>query len=289
LAVISQGNIQKINQLSRKSIKKEDWDKSFKKSLPWSGFKEEVEQRLESLNVVRFPVKKISGEFHKETIYGHDEGEYFTKRVSIYNLSSSTVENIQNKDKDNKNLYEQLVKFIDSENFKNKKPFILKQKKGKLGQVVKKVKVVDKKSNIRNIEGRGIITPSNMVRVDIYSKVNKGNTQYYGVPQYSYDIARGIESKEITGSSAKREYVDDSYNFCFSLYKNDIIYMDDGIIKSHYYFVSYHRRNKQVNLTSLDKSKINNKIEIAKGILNLKKFEKHQIDYFGNIYQVNEA
>ncbi|MCE3036833.1 type II CRISPR RNA-guided endonuclease Cas9 [Helicobacter sp. faydin-H20] len=73
---------------------------------------------------------------------------------------------------------------------------------------------------IREING-GIVKNANMIRVDIFRKKNKkGREEYYAVPIYTYDVAIG---KLPNKSAYSWIEMNEDYEFCFSLFKNDCV------------------------------------------------------------------
>lgn len=80
---------------------------------------------------------------------------------------------------------------------------------------------------IREIN-QGIVDNGAMVRVDIFKSKDKG--KFYAVPIYTYDFAVGkLPNKAIVtgkqGNGVIKDWLemDESYEFCFSLFKNDCI------------------------------------------------------------------
>lgn len=80
---------------------------------------------------------------------------------------------------------------------------------------------------IRQIKN-GIVDNGEMVRVDIFK--SKGAGKFYAVPIYTYDFAVGklpnkaiVQGKEKSGVIKDWIEMDENYEFCFSLFKNDCI------------------------------------------------------------------
>lgn len=159
---------------------------------------------------------------------------------------------------------------------------------------------------IRQI-GTKIVSNGTMVRVDIF-KDQKG--KFYGVPIYTMDFALGIlPNKAVVNTSTEYkkknkdikdwvEMVDSEYEFCFSLFKDDLILIQKKEMQEAElcYFVSFNTSTASICVT-----KHNNKFEdlsenekllysnatpeevVGKGIgiQNLKVFEKYQISSLG--------
>lgn len=150
--------------------------------------------------------------------------------------------------------------------------------------------------------GTKYVENDTIVRVDIFKKQNK----FYAIPIYAMDFALGILPNKIviTGKDKNNnpkqwQTIDESYEFCFSLYKNDLImlqkknmqepefaYYNDFGISTSSICVEKHD-NKFENLTSNQKLLFSNakegsvKVE-SLGIQNLKIFEKYIITPLGD-------
>lgn len=80
---------------------------------------------------------------------------------------------------------------------------------------------------IREING-GIVDNGEMVRTDVFRSKDKG--KYYSVPIYTYDFAIGrLPNKAIVSGKDKAGVIkdwiemDENYEFCFSLFKDDLV------------------------------------------------------------------
>ncbi len=159
---------------------------------------------------------------------------------------------------------------------------------------------------IRQI-GTKIVKNGAMVRVDIF-KDKKG--KFYGVPIYTMDFALGIlPNKAVVQGKNKEDGVikdwiemDSNYDFCFSLFKDDLILVQKKEMERAElcYFVSFGSANAQINV-----EKHNNKFEGLSenekilysnatqkevagksiGIQNLKTFEKYQVSPLGEAHK----
>lgn len=152
--------------------------------------------------------------------------------------------------------------------------------------------------------GTKIVSNGIMVRVDIF-KDKKG--KFYGVPIYTMDFALGILPNKAVAIGKDKEGVikdwiemDSNYNFCFSLFKDDLILVQKKEMERAElcYFVSFGSANAQINV-----EKHNNKFEGLSenekilysnatqkevagksiGIQNLKTFEKYQVSPLGEV------
>ncbi|WP_295699566.1 type II CRISPR RNA-guided endonuclease Cas9 [uncultured Helicobacter sp.] len=161
---------------------------------------------------------------------------------------------------------------------------------------------------IRRI-GTKIVKNGNMVRVDIFK--HKQNGKFYGVPIYTMDFALGIlPNKAVVSGKDKEEVIkdwlemDNSYEFCFSLFKDDLILVQKKDMEKAElcYFVSFDSALAQIQV-----EKHNNKLEglsdnekllytnatkekvVGKsiGIQNLKIFEKYQVSSLGEVQKAD--
>ena len=80
---------------------------------------------------------------------------------------------------------------------------------------------------VREING-GIVDNGEMVRVDVFRSKDKG--KFYAVPIYTFDFATGrlpnkaiVQGKDKDGMIKDWLEMDENYEFCFSLFKNDAV------------------------------------------------------------------
>ena len=155
---------------------------------------------------------------------------------------------------------------------------------------------------IRKI-GTKIVENKNMVRVDIF-KDKKG--KFYGVPIYTMDFALGIlPNKAVVSGKDKKtreikdwKEMDEKYEFCFSLFKDDLIKIQKKDMKEpkFCYYKNFNVSNASICIAKHD-NKFENRDEDEKilystatykeveasgiGIQNLKILEKWQVSPLG--------
>lgn len=161
---------------------------------------------------------------------------------------------------------------------------------------------------IREIN-HGIVDNGAMIRVDIFKSKDKG--KFYAVPVYTYDFAIGklpnkaiVSGKQSNGVIKDWLEMDENYEFCFSLFKNDCIRiqtkeMQDSVLAiykttssstasinlehhSKYVFAS---PNEEKLFTDVDKE---NKRAMSKtncGIQGLKVFQKVKLSPLGEVLE----
>ncbi|WP_291953130.1 type II CRISPR RNA-guided endonuclease Cas9, partial [Campylobacter sp.] len=159
-----------------------------------------------------------------------------------------------------------------------------------------------KYGKIRKI-GTKYVKNEDMIRVDIFK--HKESQKFYGVPIYTMDFALGVlpnkavvQGKEKSGIIKEWIEMNENYEFCFSLFKDDLILVQKKeMSKAEFaYFVSF-----SVSTSTIELRKHDNKFEnltpnqkllftTAKeedvsikslGIQNLKIFEKYIVSPLG--------
>ena len=141
-----------------------------------------------------------------------------------------------------------------------------------------------------------------MVRVDIFRHRVSG--KFYGVPIYTMDFALGIlPNKAVVGGKDKsgviKEWLemDANYEFCFSLFKDDLILVQKKEMSKAElcYFSGFDTSGGQIKVEkhnnlftnlSYDEALLFNEIEKQQGrtgIQNLKTFEKWQVSPLGEV------
>ena len=160
-------------------------------------------------------------------------------------------------------------------------------KSGKLGPVVKSIKIIAPKMPINDgIDmNEGIVQKEGIVRIDIYEKDNK----YYAVPVYRYQIAKGIIPKKAAVASKKEEdwtIMNETYNFKFSIFKNDLIEIRYKNKKGYFgYFDGFDRSTASLTIEEHDNSNRNRGIGIKTNVI---VFNKYFVDVLGKYYLSNK-
>lgn len=292
--------------------------KDHKMVRPWKEFKEELEARM-SVNpsydlkngdfhnyddidvdrinpifVSRMPNRKVSGKAHKETVYSireKDGKSLVTVKKPLQDISKSEIEMLVTHPEcrqlyeSDKEVYDKVYERMKKFNYKGEKAFskdyVLRKKcKNGVGPIVKSIKVPSIMNAGVKVQN-GIAENGNMVRVDVFKKEGK----FYLVPIYVAHMVEKIPNKAIKANKPESEWIemDDSYEFIFSLYSDDLIKIKkSGQEEIICYYISTHRGTGAINALLHDGSK---KIE-GVGVQNLEKFEKYEIDVLGNYHQV---
>jgi CRISPR-associated endonuclease Csn1 len=267
----------------------------------------ELEQ-VKPVFVSRMPNRKVSGAAHKETIKGIGDNNTQIKKVPLTSLKldkNGEIDGYYNPN-DDRLLYNALKERLSEYGGKADKafeqPFYKPKSNGTHGHLVKKVKIVEKSTlNVLVHDKTGSADNGGMIRVDVFYIAGEG---YYLVPIYVADVVKGVLPNRaiVAGKSYEewKEMSDD--NFIFSLYSNDLIYIEHkkGLtfskvndksklppkieMKSEYvYYKGTGISTNSITIINHDKSYTIPSL----GVKTLLKFEKWQVDVMGNISKVN--
>ena len=306
---------------------------------PWPRFRDELEARLshdpqkyaEEMKLPKYisgeleakPVfvsrmvdRHIAGAAHEDTVRstkGAPEGFSVQKvPLSSLKLKDGEIEGYFNKEDDIKlynALKERLIAFGGDAKKAFAEPFYRTSKTGERGHEVKKVKIMDKTTGTVKVRGDrgnenalGAAKNDSMLRLDIYYVDGEG---YYGVPIYVADTKKkSLPNKAVTlGKPISLWKEMDSNNFCFSLYKNDLIFIDKGKkIKLHksnkesdlaeeretneelFYYQGFDISTASISFDSNDGAYFGRGL----GIKTLPKLEKWTVDVLGNVSRVKK-
>lgn len=297
---------------------------------PWETFREEVEARLSAdprqallehklpnytkediskvkpIFVSRMPKRRNGGALHQETIRS---AKYLDKHLStirkpLTSLKLADLDNIVGRFKDDGETYDErnvpfinaLKERLEQHNNDGKKafaePFYKPNKQGEPTQLIKSVKVFDTQKGGVKVRG-GIADQDTMWRVDVFEKQGK----YYLVPLYQIDRNphQPLPNKAATAHKPREEWVemDDSYQFKFSLMKNDGIRLKTKKETYIGYYDGLDVANARINILSHDNNQRVGK-KGSEGVwqfglkLGVEIFEKLNIDVLGNYYPVQQ-
>ena len=249
---------------------------------------EAVHEYVTPLFVSRAPNRKMSGA-HKDTLRSakrfvkHNE-KISVKRVWLTEIKLADLENMVNyKNGREIELYEALKARLGAYGGNAKQAFDPKDnpfyKKG--GQLVKAVRVEKTQESgvlLNKKNAYTIADNGDMVRVDVFCKVDKkGKNQYFIVPIYAWQVAENI----LPDIDCKGYQIDDSYTFCFSLHKYDLIaFQKDEKSKVEFaYYINCDSSDGRFYLAWHDKGAKEQQFRIS--TQNLVLMEKYQIDELG--------
>lgn len=229
---------------------------------PWAMFRKELEARV-SLNpqyelkclglptytqeeidsvlplfVSRMPNRKTKGSAHEETVRSPkmlSEGCSIVKTdIKKLKLSKdkTAIENYYAPESDRllyNALLEQLQRYDGKGKEAFKETFYKPKKDGNLGAPVRKVKIIEPSNlNVSVNGGKGIAYNGDMVRVDVFYIADGKDKGYYLVPVYVADTKKAdLPSKAVVAHKLYAQWKEmDERNFIFSLYPNDLVYIE---------------------------------------------------------------
>ncbi len=248
---------------------------------------EAVHEYVTPLFVSRAPNRKMSGQGHMETVKSAkrlDEG-ISVLRVPLTQLKLKDLEKMVNREREPK-LYEALKARLEAHKDDPAKafaePFYKYDKAGNRTQQVKAVRVEQvQKTGVWVRNHNGIADNATMVRVDVFEKGGK----YYLVPIYSWQVAKGIlPDRAIVQGKDEEDWtiMDDSFEFKFVLYTNDLIKVQLKKDSFFGYFIGLDRATGQISLRHHDLDKSKGKDGIYRiGVKTALSFQKYQIDELG--------
>ena len=248
---------------------------------------EAVHQYVTPLFVSRAPNRKMSGQGHMETVKSAkrlDEG-ISVLRVPLTQLKLKDLEKMVNREREPK-LYEGLKARLEAHKDDPAKafaePFYKYDKAGNRTQQVKAVRVEQvQKTGVWVRNHNGIADNATMVRVDVFEKGGK----YYLVPIYSWQVAKGIlPDRAVVQGKDEEDWtvMDDSFEFKFVLYANDLIQVQLKKDSFFGYFIGLDRATGQISLRHHDLDKSKGKDGIYRiGVKTALSFQKYQIDELG--------
>ena len=248
---------------------------------------EAVHEYLTPLFVSRAPNRKMSGQGHMETVKSAkrlDEG-ISVLRVPLTQLKLKDLEKMVNREREPK-LYEALKARLEAHKDDPAKafaePFYKHDKAGNRTQQVKAVRIEQvQKTGVWVRNHNGIADNATMVRVDVFEKGDK----YYLIPIYSWQVAKGIlPDRAVVQGKDEEDWtvMDDSFEFKFVLYANDLIKVQLKKDSFFGYFIGLDRATGQISLRHHDLDKSKGKDGIYRiGVKTALSFQKYQIDELG--------
>lgn len=256
-------------------------------------YTEEELAALKPLFVSRAPQRRNGGAAHKDTIYGQPEkmkkNGSVTQKVALASLTLKDLDSLADPHR-NVKLYGAIRERLEAHGGKGDKAFpatnpLRKPDKdgNPSGPIVRTVtKVIDKLSGIP-VRG-GIAKNDSMLRVDVFTKTGK----FHLVPVYVHHRVTGLPNRAVVAHKEEDEWniVDNSYDFCFSLYPNDLVQVTQKNLTSLGYYGGCDRGSGNINLWAHDRSQAIGSDGLIRGIgvKTALKVEKFHVDILGNIY-----
>lgn len=249
---------------------------------------EAVHAYITPLFVSRAPNRKMSGQGHMETVKSAkrlDEG-ISVLRVPLTQLKLKDLEKMVNREREPK-LYEGLKARLETHKDDPAKafaePFYKYDKAGNRTQQVKAVRVEQvQKTGVWVRNHNGIADNATMVRVDVFEKGGK----YYLVLVYSWQVAKGIlPDRTVVALKEENEWqkLDHSFNYKFSLFKNDLVKIKTKKAEFFGYYDGFNRWTGAIDIRIHDTEITVGKKGVIEGIgvKTALSFQKYQIDELG--------
>jgi len=256
-------------------------------------YDENALNELRPVFVSRAPQRRNGGAVHKETIYAQPESLKTTggvvEKVALHSLTLKDLDRLADPHR-NVRLYDAIRERLHAYGGKADKafgpdnPFHKPDKDGNpTGPIVRSVKLIrDKQSGIP-IRG-GIAKNDSMLRVDVFSKAGK----FHLVPVYVHHRVNGLPDRAIVAFKDEAEWtlIDDSFEFLFSLYPNDLVRVSMKKENQLGYYAGCDRSTGAINLWAHDRNIAVGKDGLVRGIgvktaLSLQKFN---VDVLGHIF-----
>lgn len=278
------------------------------------GYPQDALEGLKPLFVSRAPQRRNSGAAHKETIYAQPEHLKTqggaTQKVSVTDLKLADIDKLTDPHR-NEKLYAALREWVGKREEREKhakgiekavketKRELTADEKAEIeslralprkpdkagnptGPIVRTVTmVIDKLSGIP-IRG-GIAKNDTMLRVDVFTKAGK----YHLVPVYVHHRVAVLPNRAIVAFRDEYDWtlIDDSFQFLFSLYPNDLLQVTLKQEKLLGYYAGCDRSTGNTNLWAHDRSKAVGKDGLIRtGVKTAASLEKFNVDALGNIY-----
>lgn len=275
----------------------------------------EALDELHPLFVSRAPQRRNSGAAHKETIYAQPDRLKtqggVTQKVAVTSLKTSDIDKLIDPHR-NEKLYAALRSWVEKREEREKRAREIEKaakeakrepstdekadiehlralprkpdKNGNpTGPIVRTVTmVIDKLSGIP-IRG-GVAKNDTMLRVDVFTKAGK----FHLVPIYVHHKVTGLPNRAIVAFKDEDEWtvVDDSFQFCFSLYPNDLVRVTLKKESHVGYYASCNRSTGAINIWAHDRNQRVGKAGMLEsiGVKTALNVEKFNVDVLGNIY-----
>lgn len=290
-----------VDFLSAVSAKLENYDYTkdtkprFKR--PWNTFNNDLEIKLNELFVSRAERKSIKGELHEETIRSakHIDEGHTTLKTPLESINLKTLEDMYDKERNYK-IYNLLKERLEQNNDDPKQAFIepvympLSEEKAAQNQKphrINSIKIKDKSVSGIQVRG-GLANNSSIARTDVFTKKNKkGKNEYFLVPIYVSDFGKELPNKAI--AAGKKDWIEmtDEYTFCFSLFPNTLIAINQtGKPEDEFigYYVKCNRANGAITIDYTDRSKEARTF----GAKTLAYIKKYQVEILGDYHEVKK-
>lgn len=257
-------------------------------------YPDEAVRALKPLFVSRAPQRRNGGAAHKDTVYAQPErlraSGGVTQKVALSSLSLKDLDKLVDPHR-NEKLYAAIRERLEAHGGKGDKafppgnPLRKPDREGNpTGPVVRTVTLlIDKLSGIP-VRG-GIAKNDNMLRVDVFTKAGK----FHLVPVYvHHGVAKELPDRAIVAFKDEDEWtqIDDSFEFCFSLYPNDFVRVRLKSENTSGYYAGCDRSTGAISVWAHDRNQQVGKDGLIRGVgvKTALSVEKLNVDVLGNTY-----
>ena len=133
----------------------------------------------------------------------------------------------------------------------------------------------------------GLANNGTMLRTDVFVKKNKkGKDEFYMIPIYLSNLGGLLPDKAIVSGKNEADWViiDDSFDFKFSIYMDDLIKLTKKDKVIYGYFKGTDRCLGQVTVEAHDRSFLVSSI----GVKTQDSFQKYAVDVLGNVIEIKQ-
>ncbi|MCL1826208.1 MAG: type II CRISPR RNA-guided endonuclease Cas9 [Betaproteobacteria bacterium] len=260
------------------------------------GYPPKTVENLRPLFVSRAPQRRNGGAAHKDTIYSQPERlkskGSVTQKVPLTGLTLKDMDNLIDPHR-NEKLYAAIRARLEAHGGKGDKAFPSDNPLHKpdrngnpTGPVVRTVTmIIDKLSGIP-VRG-GIAKNDTMLRVDVFR--HKKDKKYHLVPVYIHHaVAKELPNRAIVQAKDENDWTlidEGNFDFCFSLYPNDLLKIGLKNVVIQGYYASCDRSTGNIGLWMHDRNTAIGKDGfIRTGVKTALFLEKFHVDSLGNIY-----
>ena len=275
-------------------------DKSF--DQPWDGFRDELEKKVNSINVSHRPLKKVSGQLHEETSYGptgrkDSKGQdIFVYRKKLEDLTCPMIEDIVDpvvrhivKDR----LVEYGVDISKNSKISKEvwdKPLYMKNTKSEKKVQIKKVRITEVANNMIIMKDRDgnpyrAVKPGNNHHIEIYEYQDKKGKIRRGFDVVTmYEAVKRSQNKELVVKTDHGK----GCKFICSLAANEMFMLEQDDGKPMLHRVQKISSNGQVYFRPHTYGGELNKQAAVSKVPNQLKGYKVVVDPVGRIYPAND-
>ncbi|MDR1451540.1 MAG: type II CRISPR RNA-guided endonuclease Cas9 [Helicobacteraceae bacterium] len=261
------------------------------------GVPDDIVNSAKPLFVSRAPQRRNGGAAHKETIYGKSDSDgVVTQKIKLTALKLSDLDNLIDPER-NKLLYDAIRERLEATGGKAQEAFAMplrKPSKDPLKAPI--VRSVTTTLKLSGIEVRGGIAKNDtMLRLDIFKKGGK----FYLIPIYVWHKAADVLPNKaivIHKDEASWTPIDDSFEFCLSLYPNDLVRVTTKGEPVFGYYSTVDRYSGTIGFHTVDRGNKTSAQDLTvteEGAFRLSKgqiqaIEKFNVDCLGTIYPADK-